>query len=61
MNPNFSSLGSSSAVGKRQKIYQISKGENKSASEAGLAVVWEGERVAPCFTSFFAFLSHFEA
>ena len=61
MNLNASSLGSRSAVGKRRKIYQISKGEIKSASEANLAVVWEGERVAPCFTSFFAFSSHFEA
>ena len=61
MNPNVSSLGSSSAVGKRRKIYQISKGGNKSASEASLAVVWEGEWVAPSFTSFFVFLSHLEA
>ena len=29
--------------------------ENKSANEASLAVVWEGEKVAPCFSTFFAF------
>ena len=52
MNPNVRSLGPGSAVGKKTK-YQISKGVNKSANEVSQAVVWEGERVAPCFPSFF--------
>ena len=46
-------LGPASAGGKAK--YQISRGENKSANEASLAVVWEGEKVAPCFSTFFAF------
>ena len=53
MNLNVSSLGPASAGGKAK--YQISRGENKSANEASLAVVWEGEKVVPCFSSFFAF------
>ena len=52
MNPNVRSLGSGSAVGEKTK-YQISKGENKSVNEVSQSVVWEGERVAPCFPSFF--------
>ena len=46
-------LGPASAGGKAK--YQISWGENKSANEASLAVVWEREKVAPCFSTFFAF------